>query len=345
MIPLIKLLNLDLELIALIDDYESFFYEEKYADIGECTLKLSVYSETFKLLEKNMLLYLSNYECWYIEEISINDDIATIKALSLNFILGHRITIPPQGKTHLSYTKKLTGDIVLGLINSSLVNSPVKERNINLKLPASSTLGHKVDYNSRFRNLLEEVQALCNYSALGFAIGIDLKNKNFIFKIYNGRDLSQEVIYSENFDNILKMDIMDSNLTYKNHVYVAGQGEGLDRIVIEAYENDIKSNWFRREEIKDSRDKELIEELYLEGDKILIEQCEKKSIEAEIMSNDDVMVGDIITIISKKYGYRFTQRIIQRDVEYTIQNGKSVNIIIGSQKPTLNFDKDSSIIE
>lgn len=345
MTPLIKLLSLDLELVALIDDYESFYYEEKYADIGECSMKISVYSQNFKFLQKNMILYISEYECWYIEEININDDIATITALTLNFILGHRITIPPKGETHLSYTKTLTSNVALSLINSSLVNSIIKERNINLKLPTSSTLGHSVDYNSRFRNLLEEVQALCNYSALGFAIGLDLKNRNFIFKLYNGRDLSQDIIFSEDFDNVINMKLVDSNLSYKNHIYVAGQGQGIDRTVIEAYENDIKSSWFRREEIKDARDKEKTEELYLEGDKILLENCEKTSIEAEISYVDDIAVGDIVTIITKKYGYKFTQRILQKDVEYTVENGKSINIIIGSQKPTLSFGKESSIIE
>lgn len=344
MTPMLKVLNLNLELIALIDDYESFFYEEKYADIGECTLTISVHSEHFKSIQKNTILYLSTYESWYIEEITISNDIATIKALSLNFILGHRITVPPENKTHLAYTKTLTSKIILNLIKASLVKSPVKERNINLILPASSSLGHKIDYQSRYRNLLEEVKALANYSALGFALGVDIKNKHFVFKVYNGRDLTQEVIFSEDYCNIINLQLVDSNLSYKNHVYVAGQGQGLERVIIEAFEDKVKSNWLRREEIKDSRDKANLEELYLEGDKILIEQCEKTSIDATISSVEDVVVGDTIMIITKKYGYKFVQRVIQKDVEYTIQHGKTVHIIVGSPKPTLSFD-DTTIIE
>ena len=60
MIPSIKLFSLDLELLALVDDYESLYFEEKYNDIGTCTMTISVYSENFKFLQKNFLLMVKH---------------------------------------------------------------------------------------------------------------------------------------------------------------------------------------------------------------------------------------------------------------------------------------------
>lgn len=344
MIPSVKVFNLDLELIGLVDDYESFYFEEKYSDIGTCTLTLSIYSENYKLLSKNKILYLDRFNCWYIEEISITDDIATITALTLNFILGHRITIPRLGESHLVYKNQMTGDIIKNLISSCLIASPDMNRNIkNLIFETEPQVGHLVnEYKSRYKNLLEEVKALSAYSALGFKIGVDIVNKKFIFSSYLGRDLTNEVIFSEEYDNLSNLVILDSNLSYKNYVYVAGQGEMENRTIISVCENDSISNWFRREEVKDSRDKENVEELYLEGDKILAENCEKTSIEAELLiSDDEVKVGDLLLVISKKYNAKFIQRVLQKDTQYTYTNGKSTHIIVGTLKPTLKFDNDT----
>ena len=345
MIPSLKLFSLDLELLALVDDYESLYFEEKYNDIGTCTMTISVYSENFKFLQKNFLLYLDKFNCWYIEEISINEDIATITALTLNFILGHRITIPRRGLSHISFKKTLTSDVIKSLVNECLISSSDSSRNLpNLILETEPKVGHTVDYNSRYKNLLEEAIALSNYSAIGFRLGIDIKKKKFIFSVFEGQDLTQEVIFSEDYDNLSSLSVLDSNLSYKNHVYVAGQGELENRRVIEVSEMPQKSSWFRREEVKDSRDKETDDELYLEGDKVLAEHCEKTSIEAELINYDTVSIGDLVLIISKKYNCKFIQRILQIDTEYTASSGKTVHIIVGTQKPTLKFE-DNSIFE
>ena len=338
MIPSIKLLNLDLELIGLIDDYQSFYFEEKYSDIGECTLTISAFSENFKLITKNMILYLSEFQCFYIEEINIENDIAEIKALTLNFILGHRITIPPKGATHISYKNNLTGEIIKAFVKDCLITSSDKTRNINLKLKETD-VGHLVDYQSRYKNLFDETKALADYSAIGFRLGINIKDKHFVFETYNGRDMTQEIIFSELYDNIDNISITDSNLSYKNFIFVAGQGEGVDRKIISVSDTS-KSGWTRREDIKDSRDKEEEENLELEGEKLLAEYCEKTSIEATIFSEEDVRLGDIVTIITKKYGYQFSQRVLQIDTEYTKTTGKTVNVIIGNQKPTFTFKED-----
>lgn len=341
MLPVIKILDLNLELIGLIDDYESFYFEEKYADIGECTLTISVFSDNFKLIEKNTIIYLDEYKCWYIEEIGIEEDIATIKALSLNFILGHRITIPPKGFTHISYKNSLSGEIIKAFVRETMIESPIVSRNINMKI-TDRIVGHITSYKTRLRNLFDEVRALANYSGLGFRVGINIKEKYFIFDVFNGRDRTQEIIFSEMFDNIDNISIMDSNITHKNHIYVAGQGQGVEREIIEV-DDENYSGWNRREEVKDARNESETENLEIVGEQLLAELSEKTSIEATILSTADINIGEIVLIISKKYGYQFAQRIVQIDTEYTKAQGKVINLTVGSPKPTFTYDNTTEI--
>ena len=54
----IKLLDLNLNILALIDDYESLYYEQKYDDIGTCTLTISAFSENFKMINNSEFKFI-----------------------------------------------------------------------------------------------------------------------------------------------------------------------------------------------------------------------------------------------------------------------------------------------
>lgn len=345
--PIIKVLNSELELVGLVDDYISLYFNNIFSDIGECKIEISNSSENAPLLCKGAFLYLNTFECWIIEEINIENNQLSITALPLAFILKHRITEPLQGQTHLNYSKKLTGYIMKDLIEKCLVKATDNKRNINM-ITSTSNIGHKIDFQSRYRNLFDEIQKLSNYSAIGFRIGINIKERKFILDIYQGQDLSEEVYFSEEFDNITDIKITDSNLSYKNFIYVAGKGQGLERNIIKVDEGNY-SGFNRREEMKDARDKETTDELYVEADTILAENTIKTSFEGILIPDgtykfeEDFKLGDIVTIISKKYGYSYTQRITEYSKEYTTENGEVIEIIIGNPKPTLSFDKEEVI--
>lgn len=358
MLPVLKILNKNLVLEALVDDYESFYFEQYYNDIGECKLKISVFSNGYKAIEKNKYIYVSEFECWFIEEVEIEKDIATITGLSLNFILGHRITLPLPNKSHLTYKDKLTGDIVKDLVNRCLISSSIKNRNIPMTLKSGS-VGHKVNFKSRYANLLEDVQELCEYSALGFRIGININTKKFIFEVYQGKDVSKNILFSEDYDNITDLELVDSNISMKNHVYVLGEGEGKDRTMVEVDDEGL-SGFLRREELEeasttyDSDDEpteaEKIADLERAGDTILAENRVKTSCEATILPTVnynfgvDYALGDVVTIVSKKYNYMVSQRIIGYTWEYTI-DGKTFDVIIGVLKPSLKLKDDSKDIK
>ena len=348
MTPLLKLLDINLDIVTIIDDYETLYFEEKFADVGECKIEISADSENFKSIQKNMFIYLDKYRCWFIEDIDISEGKATLSCLALSFIFSHRIIIPPTDKSHLQVSNKLTGEIAKAFIDSCLVKSTDESRNIPLVFE-SYKVGHKAIYESRYENLLSELQVLATYSNFGFKVGIDIKNRNYVCSLYEGRDMTEEIIFSEEFDNIDDVKISDSNSGYKNTVYIAADGEGANRNIQKMAIGDYSGFMLREDIIEAQIDKETDEEgneipvdvantIEITGLEFLEENCEKTSIEAILLNTvEEIEVGDIVTIKSKRYGLQLTQRIIEVNTEYTVENGKSIGIVVGTQKPTLTF--------
>ena len=355
MTPLLKLLDINLAIVTIIDDYKTLYFEEKFADVGECKIEISADSENFKLIQKNMFIYLDKYRCWFIEDIDISEGKATLSCLALSFIFSHRIIIPPTGKSHLQVSNKLTGEIAKAFIDSCLVKSTDESRNIPLVFE-SYKVGHKAIYESRYENLLSELQVLATYSNFGFKVGIDIKNRNYVCSLYEGRDMTEEIIFSEEFDNIDDVKISDSNSGYKNTVYIAADGEGANRNIQKMAIGDYSGFMLREDIIEALIDKETDEEgneipvdvantIEITGLEFLEENCEKTSIEAILLNTvEEIEVGDIVTIKSKRYGLQLTQRIIEVNTEYTVESGKSIGIVVGTQKHTLSFETEKNEI-
>lgn len=356
MIPLLKLLDENLDIVTLVDDYKNLYFEEKYNDIGSCSLTMSVDAENFKYFKKNMFIYLNKYQCFYIEEIDISKNEATISCLTLDFLFAHRIIIPPPGKSHLQVANKLTGEIAKVFIEQCLVSATDTRRNIPMVFEEYA-VGHYAIYESRFSNLLDEVQVLCNYSAIGFKVGLDLQNKRFVCSIYEGRNMQEDIIFCEEYDNIDDIKINDSNAGYKNKVFIASEGEGAERPIYEMSDGDFSGFTLREDIVEAKIDKEQDEEgneipvdianiIQITGSEFLEENCEKTSIEALVLESiEEIEVGDIVTIISHKYNLKFTQRIIEVNTEYSQDSGKTVAIVVGNQKPLLTFNTDKKEIK
>ncbi len=84
--------------------------------------------------------------------------------------------------------------------------------------------GIKTQYQTRFKNLAEELEKLSLISGLGWDVYLDLKNKEFVFDVFEGRDLTaaQSVlppaIFSVDYDNISSQKLIESAMGYKTPV-------------------------------------------------------------------------------------------------------------------------------
>ena len=108
-----------------------------------------------------------------------------------------------------------------------------------LTLASDQARGPSVSYRARFQYISQILEELSIYSGLGYEVEVDFDAGQFVFTVYEGRNLSPDngegnspVIFSPEFGNVKLLNYRYSTLDSKDIAIVAGQGEGANRIVI-----------------------------------------------------------------------------------------------------------------
>ncbi|MFA7461886.1 MAG: siphovirus ReqiPepy6 Gp37-like family protein, partial [Anaerovoracaceae bacterium] len=108
-----------------------------------------------------------------------------------------------------------------------------------LTLASDQARGPSVSYRARFQYISQILEELSIYSGLGYEVEVDFDAGQFVFTVYEGRNLSPDngegnspVIFSPEFGNVKLLSYRYSVLDSKNVAIVAGQGEAADRLVI-----------------------------------------------------------------------------------------------------------------
>lgn len=231
-------LDKNLDAIFIVDVYSSMIWTDRYNEYGDFELYTPMNIAALDNFKQDYYLWRNDSEhVMIIEKLLIESDVEdgdklTITGRSLESILDRRVV---WGQ------KTLNGNLQDGietLLNECIINPSKPERKISNFIfersddPAITSL--KIDIQYTGDNLYDIVNALCVSNNIGFKITIN-SNKQFIFKLYAGKDRSYDqfvnpyVVFSPNFDNIINTNYMESKSSLKNVTLVAGEGEGSAR--------------------------------------------------------------------------------------------------------------------
>lgn len=244
----IRILNISMDIVGEIDNYESMFFIRSWHGIGSIELRINRYKKHADALIKNNLILVGNdlSKVFIIKHREVELDSEgkitenwLIKGYALKSIVAQRITMPPL---HTAYDNR-SGNaetVMKHYINNNIINPVDGRRKIpNLVIAPNLQRGMQIAYSSRFKNLAEEMSTLSLASGLGWDVTLDIANKRWVFDIVEGKDLTANqsdnppVIFSPQFESVKNMQYVQSDLNYKNVGIVAGQGEGVERRVIE----------------------------------------------------------------------------------------------------------------
>lgn len=189
--------------------------------------------------------------------------------------------------------------------------------------------GKNVTINSRFQNLLEELQDVAKNSGVVFFSYLDHETSEIRFGVREPNDYTRSIRLREDNGSL-------GNISYSleaptaSRVLVAGQGEGTDRMLrlVESDQTDweVKTLLFQ-----DRRDTEEADELIEAGEDTLADHVAKQSVTidtetlAGLKYGRDFRVGDLITV-----------QLNSED-----RNAKT-NISDTLQRVELNWDKDGT---
>lgn len=325
------LLDTDLNIIEVIDTFKSVIWTTRYYEAGDFELYIPATQKMIDLFKRDYYVVRDDdtTQAMIIQNIQITTDVEEgnyliITGKSLKSILGRRIVWRQT---------IINGRVESGirtLVNKNAINPDEPERKIdNLILGAELGLTDKMKSQYTGDNLEETIQGICKTYKIGYDIMLDLDEKQFIFILYKGADRSYNqtanpyVVFSNDYENLLRTDYKTNSDDYKNVAKIAGEGEGNARKTTSV---GAATGLNRYEMWVDARDLstnegEVDELTYLsllaeQGWAALAETTISEDMEGEVESNhtyklnEDYFLGDVVEVVNE-YGIAMTPRVTE----------------------------------
>lgn len=352
-----EIINHKFERLGVINKFNMIQYNPKYSGIGSFELSCALNEENKSLIVEDNILWIEDEYAGviqYIDKSSDNEIKAKGKLLSV--VLNWRTVI----KTYEA--NKLTTGIFEELVRLNFMDDDER------KIEGFTFINNVIDntairYQVTGKSLSDIFQPLSETYDIGYEVYLNMEEKAFEFTLFRGKDLTignkdgnKPVIFGTDFNNILKSEYVSDNNNYRNVAYVAGEGEGENRVVVEVKQTE-SAGFFRREIVVDARDiqkansisrmtdEEYNELLQQRGKEKLSEFRKAESYDAELMSDartgfvygKDYFLGDTVSVVDKNLGVILSAKITEVTVTFA-EDGYTVEPTFGFGLPTL-YDK------
>lgn len=318
---------------TIIDNATSVIWIKRFNDAGQFELYIRATADVLQLFAENEIYITrddSNVvmvaENIYLETNEENGDYLTITGRSVESILGRRI-IPSQA----SFQNTTAENVIRTLINNNVINPSDTRRKIAcVALGAIKGYTQRINKQITGKNLLTSISDICKEQNFGFEM--TFTNGIFTFDLYKGVDRSYNqntntfVVFSPTFENLGNTKYTNDKSTLYNSVYVAGEGEGTDRIIVNVQQANPKTGLALRETWADARNTssndgeisttEYMAMLYYQGRDVIAVATETIKFEGEILNTNvytygvDYGLGDTVQI-ENEYGIKGTAVITE----------------------------------
>ncbi len=328
----------------IIDSYKSFAWTGKYFETGNFSLETLI-DEYMDIKNNNAkYLYCKKYrETAKIETMGYNSNYTdTTVVLTGRFLetnLSDRVIKTTQ--TYTGTTEQIARQIVL----TNCINCEKPLFNGNLQLGEYKGLGQKRVYQNTGDDIETALYNLLKLDGLSYNIDYDYENDTLTFNVWSGLDrtdnqaINSWAMFCKDFDNIQNDKYSTDETQYKNFAYVAGEGVGGNRVVVEV--DHVGDNEERKELYVDARDlqqdedvtnSEYIEMLKQRGEEKLQEHNKVEVVEFEIDDEanlklgTDYNLGDIVMYKNNELGINVDNRIVE--ITNVIENGNETTEIV-----------------
>ena len=333
----------DRTIIGVVDQYQSFIWTERYYAAGDCELYVRATKQNRELLQTgNFLTKEEGGSLCLITSVEAKTDANNgswmiVKGKDARSILNQRVVI--QQKYVYSQSAK---SIITGMINDNIRNATQANRNISmLNINTDGVPDDECRQDTGIFYLLDKIVEICKMFGYGSKMTWGY-TKMLIFYLYVGTDRSKHqivnpwVIFSEDFNNLSGSDYTFDVSGYKNAAYIAGEGDGVDRMMVQIDEG---SGLDRRELFVDAKslskkgeggdltDAQYEHMLLDYGKEQLTGHIAVSSFSGTILSNADTYkygtdynLGDIVTI-QNPLGISYDARVVEVIESDDAQNG------------------------
>jgi len=366
--PNIKILSRSFELLTEIDIYTSLRFKRSWQSYGEFEIHLIGYSP-YAQIGNYIIIDNDVNKAGIIKavlpKVSPEGVTTTIKGYHLNGIMTQRIVLPYDDNANKGYfcvPKKVDGQEVTPVSAETILKTFVRAcfpslssdpRSIGLAIPADSHNGMQTVWMSRYEQLDEVLQSVCEYADIGYKVYIDLINKCLVFDVEPGidrsasQDTNSRVIMSLDFESINSIECTDDITKLKNVAYAGGVGEDENRLVISVTnESEMPTGLDRTEVFVDCGTLEAAEtdetlSLSDEGKHKLLDYKVKESMTADynlsgsFIYGKDFDLGDLVTVVDRSINKYEDKRITEVEECYEA-NSITISLTFGTAPEHLN---------
>lgn len=229
-------LNENLEIVGLLDVYNSIQWNKKYNDPGDFVLNVAHTPEVYATLKKRNYIAREDSDRVMIIEAgntstSENENNLVVSGRTAETLLEWRI-IWSQTNSKAGETAE---DFIRRLITENAISPADPARKIpRLKLGERKGFTEKIEKQLTGDNLLTAIIEICKNYNYGFKMTVN-ENSEFVFDLFKGVDRSYNqnnnpyVVFSEEFENLANTELSYDEKFYKNVALIGGEGEGKDR--------------------------------------------------------------------------------------------------------------------
>lgn len=245
----VYVLDASLNRTAILDNYESLIWTERYASLGDFELEIKSTALNRAHLVLGTRLFINRSQrvmvVEVVEEHTNESDVEmlSVKGRSVEAILEDRAAVQSMGmyNTAKYYINGIPGDIARTLYHSTCLTTAVNANDV-LPLLAQPTFTRDPREPLTVVNWLVEpdsvynaIKKLCDIHELGFKLIRPIDAPALHFYIYAGKNRTSNqsvldpLVFSSDLDNIENTKALTSNQLVKNVAYVTSSA--LNRII------------------------------------------------------------------------------------------------------------------
>jgi len=337
----IKIIDRDFNFLGLIDEFTSFMHTKKWHGIGGFELHLHVNTTHAEQLQKENIIFTTERKAYVIlyRELNSTNGKLVVKGLEIKSYLARWLVFPPTEQAYYRINSNVE-TIMKEYVQATLTRKGID----NIVVADDLGRGEITVFQTRYKNLADELEKLSLASGLGWDVWLDVDRKKFIFDVAEGRDITADqdilppAIFSIDYDNIGEQTLIESKIDYANTAIVAGQGEGADRVISIIGDNDKGLDSF--ELFVDARDLENETDLPSRGEQKLSELQEIFTFDSQVLTDrnlkyeEDFNLGDLVTLQNKKWNIVANRRITEITEIYE-SSGFRLEVAFGESLPTI----------
>lgn len=219
-----------LQMVGVIDAFQSVIWAKRYREVGDCEIYLEATVNNIDMLRMGYFLARLDDDmvCRIVRiELSTNAESGnylTVKGRDIKSILDQRIiwgTATCSGNVE---------DFLRARVRAALISaSDTKRRISNVVLGAAAGFTETVSLQVSYANLGQQIRDICAQYGWGYRMILNSSDQ-FEFQLYAGEDRSDEVAFSDEYENLSSTSYTNSRENMNNVALVGGQGEGSKRI-------------------------------------------------------------------------------------------------------------------